>query len=700
MARKTSSAQVAHFLPSVPLPVPYGAHVVESGVQFSIFSRHATRVWLLLFDRPGDATPRAEIELSPETNRVGDIWHVHVQDARPGDCYVYRMDGKPPPGHANFFNPAQWLLDPYAQCVAGREHWGDTRGLQAGSKVQRGSMFPKGVIVRDEFDWSNDVTPGHKLADTVIYELHLRGFTADPSSNVSHAGTYRGLIEKIPYLKSLGVTTVELLPVQEFNEMEFFLENTARKDLRNFWGYSTQAFFAPNGRYSSSGVYGQQLTEFKEMVMALHRADIEVILDVVFNHTGEAGDHGPCYSFRGIDNSIYYMMEGSGDHYANYSGCGNTINSNHPIVRDFVLSCLRYWALHMHVDGFRFDLASVFARDQNGNLLPNPPLIEHIAEDPALRHTKLIAEAWDAVGTYHVGNFPSARWSEWNGRFRDDVRRFWAGERGMLGALATRLTGSSDLYQKDGQTPLKSINFITSHDGFTLADLVSFAQKHNEANMENNRDGDPRNFSRNHGVEGATSDDRINSIRLRQQKNLLATLFLSQGVPMMLAGDEFSRTQRGNNNAYCQDNEISWVDWNLIESNSDLLRFAQELVSFRAAHPSLRRATFFRGEQHGKPDADIRWYGPHGGGIDWQNGLTIACLINGNRDLTGAETDDDHIFIAINGEAGPTAFKLPPAPGQPWQIAFTTQQTPPPPPSHDLPIDAHALTVLISPRKT
>lgn len=698
MARKTNIATASHLLPSVPLPVPYGAHVGEDGVQFSIFSRHATRVWLMLFDHPDDDQPREEFELTPDKNRVGDIWHIHIRNARAGDCYLYRMEGRPPKGHQNFYHADQWLLDPYAQCVAGQKKWGATAGLTPGHAIKNGAAFPKGIIVRDAFDWSDDVTVNHTLADTTIYEMHLRGFTANPNSDTTFPGTYRGLIEKIPYLKHLGITAVELLPVQEFNEMELFLENTDRRDLRNFWGYSTLAFFAPNGRYSSGGVYGQQLAEFKKLVIAMHQAGIEVFLDVVFNHTGEAGDHGPTYSFRGIDNALYYMMEEKGRHYANYSGCGNTINSNHPVVRDFVMSCLRYWALHMHVDGFRFDLASVFARDTDGKLLPNPPLIEHIAEDPALRHVKLIAEAWDAVGTYHVGNFPHARWSEWNGRYRDDIRRFWAGERGTLGAFATRITGSSDLYQKDGQGPLKSINFITSHDGFTLADLVSYEQKHNEANNENNRDGDPRNFGKNYGVEGPTNDQKILALRRRQQKNFLATLFLSQGVPMLLAGDEFARTQQGNNNAYCQDNEISWIDWSLLRDNESLFHFTQQLVALRAAHPTLRRNSFFAGEKSpGDPRPDIRWYGPENRGIDWDRGLALACLIRGDADLTGAKKDDDHLFLIFNGEEHGTKFILPDPPGQPWQLAITTQENPPNV-AHDFCIDGRSVHVLFSPR--
>ncbi|HEY8240360.1 MAG TPA: isoamylase, partial [Kiritimatiellia bacterium] len=520
-----------HLLPSVPVPVPYGAQLVENGVQFTLFSRHATRVWLMLFDAPDSSRPTQEYELTPGRNRIGDIWHIHVKDAKPGQFYLYRMEGRTPPGMKSFFNPRQWLLDPYALAVSGAPSWGDPGGLRPGEHPLNGPKFPKGVIVRDEFDWTDDRTLNIPLHETVIYEAHLRGYTAHPSSGVKQPGTFRGFIEKIPYLEKLGITAVEFLPMQEFNEMEYFQENMHRRTLHNYWGYSTLAFFAPNSRYAA-GAPGQQVREFKELVVALHRAGIEVILDVVFNHTAEGGDGGPTYSFRGIDNSIYYMMSEDGQHFSNYTGCGNTVNSNHPVVRNLIMHCLRYWTLHMHVDGFRFDLASVLARGRDGELLPNPPIVEQIAEDPALRDTKIIAEAWDAAGAYQVGSFPSERWSEWNGRFRDEVRRFWGGERGLLGSFATRLCGSADLYDKDAQTPHKSINFVTCHDGFTLNDLVSYERKHNDANGEGNRDGADDNLSWNCGVEGPTDDPAIEAIRRRQVKNFLVVNMLSLGVPM------------------------------------------------------------------------------------------------------------------------------------------------------------------------
>lgn len=666
-----------HLLPSHPVPVPFGAHVVDCGVQFTICSRYATRVWLMIFNAPDADKPVIEYELTPERHRIGDIWHIHVQDAKPGQFYLYRMEGQTPPGIPNFYDPHQWLLDPYALAVARPGRWGSKTGLTPGQPIRSGPYFPKGVIVRDDFDWSEDHTPHIPLADTIIYEVHARGFTAHPSSGAKWPGTFRGIVEKIPYLQDLGITAVEFLPVQEFNEMEYFLENGPRRDLRNFWGYSTLAFFAPNGRYAAGGNYGQQVREFQEMVVALHKAGIEVILDVVFNHTAEGGNGGPTYSFRGIDNSIYYMMDNEKSAYLNFSGCGNTVNGNHPVVRSFIMNCLRYWVLHMHVDGFRFDLASILTRGPNGELLPNPPIVEQIAEDPALRDTKIIAEAWDAAGTYQVGSFPSERWSEWNGQYRDDVRRFWRGDDGMLGRFASRLTGSADLYEKQGQRPTKSINFVTCHDGFTLADLVSYETKHNEANAENNRDGENNNFSCNYGAEGPTEDPAIWALRKRQQKNFFATLFLSAGVPMFPAGDEFSRTQKGNNNAYCQDNDISWVDWRLLEQHKDLHEFVRRLIAFRKAHPALRRARFFRGQQPGQTAADILWFGPRGYQPDWDKDKALACLIHGSRAFTGADRDDDNLFVVFNADKAKQLFFLPDLPGQPWTLVFTTNDREP-----------------------
>jgi isoamylase len=669
----TTRRRTSTLLPSIPMPVPYGAHVVENGVQFTLFSRHATRVWLMLFDHPDAAVPSQEFELTPQHNRIGDIWHIHIRDARAGQFYLYRMEGVVAPGLKNYYDPEQWLLDPYALAVAGRNQWGDRGALQQGRHPKSGPALPKGVIIRDDFDWSRDVTPNIPLHETIIYETHLRGFTAHPSAGVGAPGTYDGFKAKIPYLRDMGITAVEFLPLQEFNEMEYFVENGRRAHLKNYWGYSTLAFFAPNARYASRGTYGQQVTEFKDLVIALHQAGIEVILDVVFNHTAEGGDGGPTYSHRGIDNYIYYMMDKSGRHYMNYSGCGNTVNSNHPVVRSFIMNCLRYWVLHMHVDGFRFDLASILTRDKNGEILPNPPIVEMIAEDPALRDTKIIAEAWDAAGAYQVGEFPSQHWSEWNGRYRDDVRRFWKGERGMLGAFATRLAGSADLYQKDGQTPLKSINFVTCHDGMTLRDLVSYERKHNDLNNEDNRDGENHNHSMNFGHEGPTNDPAIEALRLRQQKNFLATLLLSQGVPMMLAGDEMSHTQNGNNNAYCQDNELSWIDWSRCDRHQDLLHFTRKAIHLRKRFPSLRRTAFFTGGDQ----RDIRWFGPEGGDPDWHHSLRLAAWIGGSHRLTGAAEDCPDLYVVFNADEQPCEVRLPDPPGTPWILELSTSATPP-----------------------
>ena len=526
------------------------------------------------------------------------------------------------------------------------------------------------------FDWGDDRPLKIPIRDTIIYETHIRGLTCHPSSQVKHPGTFQGLIEKIPYLKELGITAVELLPIQEFDEWEIMRKDpTSGKQLMNYWGYSTISFFAPKGRYSSSGAMGEQVREFKKMVRELHKAGIEVILDVVFNHTAEGDETGPTLCFRGLDNTIYYLLDDGGRSYRNYSGCGNTLNCNHPLVRGFILDCLLYWVVEMHVDGFRFDLASILGRDQDGRILENPPLIERIAENAVLRDTKIIAEAWDAAGAYQVGSFPGTRWAEWNGRFRDDVRCFWRGDSGMVPQLATRLAGSSDLYKESGRSPFHSINFVTCHDGFTLHDLVSYNTKHNEANGEENRDGGNENISCNYGVEGETDDGEINTIRTRQIKNFLATLMLSQGVPMLLGGDEFRRTQRGNNNAYCQNNEISWYDWNLLQKYRETFRFTKEIIAFRKRHPSLRRARFFTGRDNalnGIPD--INWHGTALNKPDWsKKSRSLACLIDGSRLETDAEYDDNDLYLIFNTSEKSLAFSLPKLPsGRKWWRAIDT----------------------------
>lgn len=593
---------------------PLGAWVQEGGVRFAIFSRHATRVWLGLFVKAEDPVPAVEIAFDRAHHRTGDIWSVFVTNLGAGTLYAYRIEGPYDPEKGNRYDATRYLLDPYARLVVG--------------DVPSG--HGKCAVVNEDEIWLDDHRPHVAMHETVIYETHVRGLTIHPSSCVDCSGSFRGLIGKIPHLKELGVTAVELLPVQEMGEEKMGrCSLVTGEELYNYWGYNTIAFFSPARRYTHSQEEGWQLAEFREMVGALHDAGIEVILDVVFNHTAEGNELGPTLSFRGIDNAIYYLLDGSGG-YLNFSGCGNTMNCNHPLVRTFIMDCLRYWVTAMHIDGFRFDLASILGRDRKGRVAENAPLIELIAEDPILRDVKLIAEAWDAGGAYQVGSFGDIRWAEWNGRYRDDVRRFWRGDSQMIGAFATRITGSADLYQSEGRTPLHSINFVTAHDGFTLRDLVSYNHKRNLANGENNRDGCDYDLSWNCGVEGETSDPEINALRLRMQKNFLATLFLSLGVPMILGGDEFGRTQGGNNNAYCQDNEISWYDWTLLEKNQELFRFTRELMRFRRDNPVFQRDTYFNGEpvvQGANPD--IVWFDADGCAPDWNSeGGSLACYID------------------------------------------------------------------------
>ena len=660
-------------LRELELPIPYGAHLTSRGAQFTIFSRHATAVWLLLFDEPKASKPSREIRLDPAKHRIGDVWHIVVPGVRAGQCYLYRMASDLNIPEAAFFNPDQWLLDPYAQAIAGEPAWGRASGLVPGQFLHNGPHFPKSVVVNHTFNWSGDTAPDIPLDQAVIYETHVRGYTVHPSAKTGNPGTYAGLIEKIPYLKKLGITSLELLPIHEFNEMEYFLENGARKNLRNFWGYSTRAFFAPMSRFAAAGICGEQIREFKKLVKACHKAGIEVILDVVFNHTDEGNENGPVWSMRGIDHSIYYMTEADRKKNCNYTGCGNTVNCNHPVVRKFILDCLRYWHLVMHVDGFRFDLASILTRGQSGEPLANPPVVEAIAEDPALRGAKLIAEAWDAAGLYQVGSFPNRHWSEWNGRYRDDIREFWNGSKHDLRTLATRFIGSPDLYAKNEQTPQKSINFIACHDGFTLNDIVCYNAKNNLENMESNRDGENHNRSFNYGVEGPTNDSAIRALRMRQMKNLLATLFLSQGVPMLLAGDEFARTQNGNNNAYCQDNPISWVDWSLLEKNKELFQFVRKLIAFRKTHPVLRKTRFLNDKLDSAKTPDVRWYGPENTPVDWDAGTSIACAL-----LATEEKQAEDLFIIINADAKATpTYHFPERKSGDWSLALTTQDRPP-----------------------
>ncbi|MFM7072146.1 MAG: glycogen debranching protein GlgX [Planctomycetota bacterium] len=646
--------------------LPYGAVIHDQGVQFVVFSRNAAAMRLLLYDNVEDAEPSEVVAFHPKTDRWGDIWSVVVPNVGPGTLYHFQADGPYNPEKGLLFDGRARLVDPYAKALAGRF-------LPSFDGVVRP---PKCVVVDDYFDWEGDRHLRHGISETVIYEMHVRGFTRSPSSGVEFPGTYLGVIEKIPYLKSLGVSAVELMPVHEFPTGGFYGEQLRRT---NYWGYDPLAFFAPHSGYAASPAPGHQVVEFKQMVKALHQAGIEVILDVVFNHTCEGNERGPTLSFKGLENQVYYML-GQGAAYKNYSGCGNTVNGNHPIVREMIFHCLRHWVHNYHVDGFRFDLASILSRDRFGNLVPNPPLLEAIAEDPLLADTKIIAEAWDAAGAYQVGSFGDERWAEWNGRFRDDIRRFWRGDLGTIGAFATRLAGSSDLYETAGRPPHCSINFITSHDGFTLNDLVSYRDKHNLENGEENRDGESNNLSDNFGHEGPTNRVVIEQLRERQIKNMLATLLFSQGVPMVVFGDECRRTQRGNNNAYCQDNEISWFDWSLVERNADLLRFARTLIQFRRGQPSVRRPAFLTGRptQEGELP-DLSWYSPLGTAVDWHgHDLALTCL------LKAPEPDQDpdglgrSVLILVNATVEPREFVIPPvARGIPWRQFIDTAEAAP-----------------------
>jgi len=652
-------------------PLPYGAILREDGVQFVVYSRSATAMRVLLYKEVNDPEPSRLIELNPDTDRWGDIWSVFVPDLKAGTLYHFQADGPFEPERGHRFDPHARLIDPFAKALAGKF-------LPSTDGVVRP---PKCVVIDDHFDWGGDRHLRRPLAESVIYEMHVRGFTQSPTSASDRSGTYLGVIDKIPYLKSLGVTAVELMPVHEYPTEESDGSKGGRK---NYWGYDPMAFFAPHRGYQFGKEPGGQVREFKQMVRELHAAGIEVILDVVFNHTSEGNDQGPTFSFKGLENSVYYMLTADGS-YKNYSGCGNTVNSNHPIVREMIFNCLRHWVYNYHVDGFRFDLASILSRNRNGDLVPNPPLVEYIAEDPMLSDTKIIAEAWDAAGAYQVGSFASSRWAEWNGAYRDNVRRYWRGDLGMTGPMATRLAGSSDLYQASGRQPWHSINFVTSHDGYTLNDLVSYERKHNLANGEENRDGDNNNYAANYGVEGPTRRLPIRKLRRRQAKNFIATLMLSQGVPMIVSGDEVLRTQRGNNNAYCQDNAISWFDWRLVDRNTDLLRFTQQLIALRQHQPVLRRADFLTGAPHKPGDLpDVAWFGVNGAPIDWhQTFHSLTCVLS----PTGLKGEHArHVLVFMHSGGQPQEFKIPKtALGLNWRLAVDT--------AADSPNDAFAETV-------
>jgi glycogen operon protein len=634
---------------------PLGAAVEGGGVNFSLFSRTATGVELLFFDREGDATPSRVLRLDPVANRTYHYWHAFVPGVRPGQLYGYRVHGPSEPAKGLRFDPAKVLLDPYGRGVVIPAGYDREAARREGDTA---ATAMKSVVVDPTtYDWEGDAPLRHSSARTVIYEMHVRGFTRHPKSGVKDQlrGTYAGLAEKIPHLKDLGVTAVELLPVFAFDPQ------SCPPGLVNYWGYQPVAFFAPHPVYSSRRDPIGPVNEFRDMVKALHRAGIEVILDVVFNHTAEGGHDGPTLSFRGIDNPNYYILE-DGGRYADYTGCGNTLNANHPVVRRMILDSLRYWVTQMHVDGFRFDLASILARDASGRVLPNPPVLWDIESDPALAGTKLIAEAWDAAGLYQVGSFVGDAWREWNGRFRDDVRDFFRGEPGSVRRVADRLVGSPEVYGHKGREAEQSVNFVTCHDGFTLNDLVSYDRKHNDANGEGNRDGADDNRSWNCGVEGPSDDPSVEELRNRQVKNFLTATMLSLGVPMILMGDEVRRTQGGNNNNYCHDDETTWFDWSLVERHADVHRFVRLLIARRllrdVTHEQQRTSLT---ELLAK--ASKAWHGVKLGRPDWGD--------NSHAVAFGAELRTEKLttHLILNAYWEPLEFELPTPPpgGGPWR---------------------------------
>ena len=631
---------------------PLGATPTPAGTNFSIFSRTASGVDLLLFDREDDQTPARVIHLDPAANHTYHYWHVFVPDVRPGQIYAYRVAGRFDPALGLRFDPAKVLLDPYGRSVIVPRNYSREAAGSAGDNAA--TAMKNAVVDSDSYDWEGDA-PLHRLSSrTIVYEMHVRGFTSHPSSGVEREkrGTYAGLIEKIPYLEELGITAVELLPVFQFDAQD------CPQGLVNYWGYAPVSFFSPHQAYSSRPSGSGPVDEFRDMVKALHRAGIEVILDVVFNHTAEGNHLGPSLSFKGIDNPTYYILEPDPSHYSDYSGTGNTLNANNPIVRRMIVDSLRYWVEQMHVDGFRFDLASILARDSEGRPLASPPVLWDIESDPSLAGTKMIAEAWDAAGLYQVGSFVGDSWMEWNGKFRDDVRSFLRAEPGSVRCIADRILGSPELYGHKQREAEQSVNFVTCHDGFTLNDLVSYNQKHNQANGEDNRDGSNDNRSWNCGVEGPSLDPAIEKLRNRQVKNFLTLTMMSLGLPMILMGDELRRTQRGNNNAYCQDNEISWLDWRLLDQYADVHRFVRLLIERRL----LRQTGLEReGESLNRllQGADKAWHGVKLNQPDWSDNshsLAFSAEIRREKLL---------IYLILNAYWEPLEFELP-AIGGPW----------------------------------
>ncbi len=650
---------------------PAGTRADAGGVNFCIFSRNATCVELVLYESADSTVPLQVISLDPDINRTFFFWHVYVEGLSPGIYYTWRVDGPGEPALTGFrFNKRKELLDPWTRAVTD-QLWNRKR---ASDPQDTTASSMRSMVVNDAYDWEGDQPLNHALENSVIYELHVGGFTRHPSANVNNPGTFAAVIEKIPYLKELGITDVELMPVMAFDEQDI-LEAVTARGLKNYWGYSTHSFYCPHPGYCVSPEQGTHRREFRDMVKALHKAGIGVILDVVLNHTAEGGADGPTINFKGLGNEMFYHLDPDDRRlYLDYTGCGNTVNCNHPLVSRFLVGCLEYWVREMHVDGFRFDLASVLARGEDGQPLYHAPVPWSIEFSRQLTHTRLIAEAWDAGGLYQVGDFPGFRWAEWNGSFRDTLRRFIGGDKGLVGEIATRLSGSSDLYEPNGRLPINSINFVTCHDGFTLYDLVSYNKKHNEANGEDNRDGHDHNFSWNCGVEGETTDSAILNLRRRQAKNFFAILFLSQGVPMILAGDEVLRTQQGNNNAYCQDNELTWFNWNLVERNQDMLRFVKGMIALHKRHPCLRRHRFLTGTARGTARLpDVTWHGIELNEPLWSDPDAQVLAFT----LGAINADEEDLHIILNMSEDTLAMPLPRVAGRHWYRAVDTAQPSP-----------------------
>jgi len=646
-------------------PQPLGATPYSDGVNFSLFSEHAFGVELLIFDSAESKEPTQTFLLNPLENNTFHFWHIFVEDLKPGCYYAYRVDGPNDPSAGFRFNKSKVLIDPYSRLVSDKL-W--NKGDSLNDTDNLATSLRSLITAKSNYDWEGDRPLRKPSNESVIYEMHVGAFTKSPSANSSAPGKFTGVIEKIPYLKDLGITAVELLPIFKFDSKEPLPQN----GLTNFWGYGTLGFFAPENSYLVNEENPECLHELKDLVKELHKADIEVILDIVFGYTGEGNQSGPMISMKGIDNSIYYILPPDKNYYLDFSGCGNTLNCNHPIVIKFITDCLEYWVKEFHVDGFRFDEASILSRGEDGAPLARPPLPWAIELSETLSDTKIIAEAWDTAGLYQVGYFPGYRWAEWNGRFRDEVRRFVKGDTGMIGSIASRISGSADIYQIGGRLPTNSVNFITSHDGFTMMDLVSYNEKHNEANGQQNGDGINENHSWNCGTEGETDDEEIIKFRKKQIKNLAAILLVSRGIPMILSGDEVGRTQKGNNNAYCIDNEISWFDWNLVEKNQDLHRFFKLMIQLKKRHYSLHSKAFFKGETNKEGTPDISFHGCRINSPGWNDPESKVLSIT-----FGAHTEETDIHIMINMDSNDLDFELPKIEGKKWFLFADTAQDAP-----------------------